>query len=76
MEIYLDNAATTALDPEVIEAILPFLTTHYANPSSAHGAGRRAKEAIDQARRTVAHLLGALPEEITSVRWHASSLHG
>lgn len=64
MEIYLDNAATTALDPEVIEAILPFLTTHYANPSSAHGAGRRAKEAIDQARRTVAHLLGALPEEI------------
>jgi len=64
MEIYLDNAATTALDPEVIEAILPFLTTHYANPSSAHGAGRRVKEAIDQARRTVAHLLGALPEEI------------
>ncbi|MGX5853591.1 cysteine desulfurase family protein [Dyadobacter jiangsuensis] len=64
MEIYLDNAATTALDPEVIEAILPFLTTHYANPSSAHGAGRRAKEAIDQARRSVAHLLGALPEEI------------
>lgn len=64
MEIYLDNAATTALDPEVIEAILPFLTNHYANPSSAHGAGRRVKEAVDQARRTVAHLLGAAPEEI------------
>ncbi len=64
MEIYLDNAATTALDPEVIEAILPFLTTHFANPSSAHGAGRRAKEAVDQARRTVAGLLGASPEEI------------
>lgn len=64
MEIYLDNAATTALDPEVIEAILPFLTIHYANPSSAHGAGKRVKEAVDNARRTVAHLLGALPEEI------------
>lgn len=64
MEIYLDNAATTALDPEVIEAILPFFTTNYANPSSAHGAGRRAREAVEQARRTVAHLLGASPEEI------------
>lgn len=64
MEIYLDNAATTALDPEVIEAILPFLTTHYANPSSAHGAGRRVKEAVEQARRTVAGVLGASPEEI------------
>lgn len=64
MEIYLDNAATTALDPEVIEAILPFLTTHYANPSSAHGAGRKANEAVNQARRTIAHLLGASPEEI------------
>ena len=64
MEIYLDNAATTALDPEVMEAILPFLTTYYANPSSAHGAGRRVKEALDNARRTVAHLLGASPDEI------------
>ncbi|WP_019941167.1 cysteine desulfurase family protein [Dyadobacter beijingensis] len=64
MEIYLDNAATTALAPEVIEAILPFLTTHYANPSSAHRAGRKVKDAVDQARRTVAGLLGASPEEI------------
>ena len=48
----------------MIEAILPFLTIHYANPSSAHGAGKRVKEAVDNARRTVAHLLGALPEEI------------
>ncbi|HWV31859.1 MAG TPA: cysteine desulfurase family protein [Dyadobacter sp.] len=64
MEIYLDNAATTALDPEVMEAILPFLTNYYANPSSAHGAGRRVKEAVDQARRMVAHLLGASSEEI------------
>lgn len=64
MEIYLDNAATTALDPEVIEAILPFLTTHYGNPSSAHGAGRKVKEAVDAARRKVAALLGASPEEV------------
>lgn len=46
MEIYLDNAATTALHPEVIEAILPFLTTHYGNPSSSHGAGKKVKEAV------------------------------
>lgn len=64
MEIYLDNAATTALDPEVIEAILPFFTTHYGNPSSAHGTGRKAKEAVENARRKVAMLLGAAPEEI------------
>nr|WP_295923491.1 cysteine desulfurase family protein [uncultured Dyadobacter sp.] len=64
MEIYCDNAATTALDPEVIEAILPFLTTHYANPSSAHGPGRKIRESIEQARRTVAGLLGASPDEI------------
>lgn len=64
MEIYLDNAATTALDPEVIEAILPFLTTHYANPSSAHGAGRRVKDAVERSRHTVAQLLGASPDEI------------
>lgn len=64
MEIYCDNAATTALDPEVIEAILPYLTTHYANPSSAHGPGRKIREAIEQSRRSVAGLIGASPEEI------------
>jgi cysteine desulfurase len=64
MEIYCDNAATTALDPLVIEAILPYLTNHYGNPSSSHWAGRAAREAIDAARQKVASLIGASPEEI------------
>jgi cysteine desulfurase len=64
MEIYCDNAATTALDPEVIEAILPFLQNQYGNPSSTHWAGRKVKESIDQARRTIAGILGASPKEI------------
>lgn len=64
MEIYLDNAATTALHPEVIEAILPFLTTHYANPSSSHGAGKKIKGAVEQARHVVASLIGASDDEI------------
>ncbi|MHA4739298.1 cysteine desulfurase family protein [Dyadobacter sp. MSC1_007] len=64
MEIYLDNAATTALHPEVIEAILPFLTTHYGNPSSSHGAGQKVKEAVQHARHIVAGLIGASDDEI------------
>ncbi|MCF0041701.1 cysteine desulfurase family protein [Dyadobacter fanqingshengii] len=64
MEIYCDNAATTALDPEVIEAILPFFTASFGNPSSTHWAGRRVKDAIDHARKTVAKILNASPDEI------------
>ncbi|MCE6987564.1 cysteine desulfurase family protein [Dyadobacter sp. CY323] len=64
MEIYCDNAATTALDPEVIEAILPFLTQNYGNPSSTHWAGRKVREAIDRSRNTIADILGASPGEI------------
>lgn len=64
MEIYCDNAATTAIDPEVAQAMLPFLTTHYGNPSSGHQAGRKVKLAIDQARATIAGIIGASPDEI------------
>ncbi|MCE7042645.1 cysteine desulfurase family protein [Dyadobacter sp. CY312] len=64
MEIYCDNAATTAIDPEVIQAILPYLTSNYGNPSSGHWAGRKVKEAIAAARQTVANLIGASAEEI------------
>lgn len=64
MEIYFDNVATTAIDPEVIETILPFLTTNFGNPSSSHWAGRKVKEAIDASRRKIAKLLNVLPEEI------------
>jgi cysteine desulfurase len=64
MEIYCDSAATTAIDPEVIESILPYLTTNFGNPSSSHWAGRKIREVIDAARQTVARLLNVTPEEI------------
>lgn len=64
MEIYCDNAATTALDPEVLEAMLPYLTTQYGNPSSTHRQGREARRVVETARRTVAQLLNANPDEI------------
>ena len=62
---YFDNAATTPLDPEVLAAMLPFLQLHYGNPSSLHGPGRQVRAAIENARKTVAHLLNAAPAEIT-----------
>ena len=62
---YFDNAATTPLDPEVLEAMLPFLSQHYGNPSSLHGPGRQVRAAIENARKTVAHLLNASPAEIS-----------
>ena len=65
MHAYFDNAATTPLDPEVLEAMLPFLSQHYGNPSSLHGPGRQVRAAIENARKTVAHLLNAAPAEIT-----------
>jgi cysteine desulfurase len=64
MEIYCDSAATTSIDPEVIEAILPYLTTNFGNPSSSHWAGRKVREMIDASRNTVAKLLGVSPGEI------------
>lgn len=64
MEIYLDNASTTRTSDKVIEAMLPFFADCYANPSSLHSMGQRAKEALEQARATVADCLGATPNEI------------
>ncbi len=65
MHVYFDNAATTPLDPEVLEAMLPFLSQHYGNPSSLHGPGRQVRAAIENARKTVAHLINAAPAEIS-----------
>ena len=65
MHVYFDNAATTPLDPEVLAAMLPFLSQHYGNPSSLHGPGRQVRAAIENARKTVAHLLNASPAEIS-----------
>lgn len=63
--IYLDNGASTRLDPQVLEVMLPFWTETYGNPSSHHYFGWQAEQALEEARATVARLLGAAaPEEI------------
>jgi cysteine desulfurase len=62
--IYFDNAATTALDPVVLEAMMPYLTEKFGNPSSIYSYGRETKLAIETARKTVAKLLNAHPGEI------------
>ena len=64
MSVYLDHAATTPMRPEVLDAMAPYLTEHFGNPSSIHGAGRRARLGLDEARETVARALGAKPREI------------
>ena len=63
-KIYLDHAATTAVRPEVLEAMLPYFTELYGNPSSVYEFASQNKEAVDTARETIAHALGAKPEEI------------
>ncbi len=62
--IYFDNAATTALDKEVLEAMLPFLTEKFGNPSSIYSYGRETRMAIEKVRKNVAKLLNAKPGEI------------
>ena len=62
--IYLDNAATTAVSPEVLTAMLPYFTECYGNPSSIHSTGRDAHKAVDAARRQVAAAINADPAEI------------
>ena len=64
MSVYLDHAATTPLRPEVLEAMQPYLTEHWGNPSSIHTSGRQARRGLDEAREAVARLLGAKPREI------------
>ncbi len=62
--VYLDHNATTPVDPEVFDAMLPFLREEFGNPSSAHALGRRAHDAIERARGEVAVLIGAAADEI------------
>ncbi len=64
MQIYLDNAATTPLDKEVFDEMLPYLTEHFGNPSSIHSYGRRAKAAVEKARKLVAKYLNVSTSEI------------
>jgi len=62
--IYLDYNATTPLDPAVVEAMQPYMVTHYGNPSSAHAYGRLTKKAVEHARACVATLLDCTSEEL------------
>ncbi|MFY7964392.1 MAG: cysteine desulfurase family protein [Chitinophagaceae bacterium] len=62
--IYFDNAATTALDPEVLDAMMPYLTNNFGNPSSIYSYGRESRIGIEAARKSVAKILNAHPAEI------------
>ena len=62
--IYLDHAATTPLDNEILEKMLPYFTENFGNPNSHHATGRKAMTAVDNARDTLADLLNAKPNEI------------
>lgn len=62
--IYFDNAATTALDKDVLNAMLPYMTDHFGNPSSIYSYGRESRLAVETARKTVAKILNANPGEI------------
>ncbi|PKQ66720.1 cysteine desulfurase family protein [Raineya orbicola] len=64
MRVYLDNAATTPIDKMVVDAMLPFLTENFGNPSSTHWHGRHVRAEIEKARKTIAELLYASPSEI------------
>ena len=64
MKVYLDNAATTPLDKEVLDAMLPVMENQFGNPSSIHAFGRQTRALIENSRKTVAKLLNASPSEI------------
>src|SRR2546423_1345741 len=63
--VYLDNNATTPLAPGVLEAMMPYLTEWYGNPSSVHRFGQRSRHAIDEARAQVASLIGCADNEVS-----------
>src|SRR5215213_1054049 len=62
--VYLDHSATTQVDPRVVEAMLPYLSGKFGNPSSVHFYGQEARAAVDRSRREVADLVGARPNEV------------
>ncbi len=64
MNVYFDNAATTPLDKNVFEAMVPYMLEYYGNPSSAHTYGRKTRHAVESSRSTIAELLNVSPEEI------------
>ncbi len=64
MKVYFDNAATTAIDEEVLEAMLPYLKEHFGNPSTQYSFGRDTRAAVEEARKTIAQLINAQASEI------------
>src|SRR6478736_2406824 len=64
MKVYLDNAATTKMDEEVLKAMLPLLTEDFGNPSSIHSFGRKTRASIETARKKIAKMLNVTPAEI------------
>jgi Cysteine sulfinate desulfinase/cysteine desulfurase and related enzymes len=62
--VYMDHAATTPVDPEVLQAMLPYFCERYGNASSLHAHGREARDAVEGARRNVSSLIGAEEKEI------------
>ncbi|MGC8862420.1 MAG: cysteine desulfurase family protein, partial [Armatimonadota bacterium] len=62
--IYLDHAATTPLDPEVLDAMMPFLTEKFGSASTLYSLGREARDAVEEARASVARLINAQPDEV------------
>ena len=64
MKVYLDNAATTPMLPEIVDAMLPYMREHFGNPSSTHAFGRKTKTAIEQARRRIAEHINVEPKTI------------
>ena len=73
--IYLDHNATTPVAPEVLEAMLPYLTTSFGNPSSEHPLGREAMRAVETSRAQIAALIGASPDEIVFTSGGTESNH-
>src|ERR1044071_4153186 len=64
LPVYLDHAATTPLDPEALADMMPFFTESFGNPSSIYSLGSRARDAVDEARESIAEAIGARAEEI------------
>jgi cysteine desulfurase len=64
MNVYFDNAATTSLDESVLAAMLPYLKNNFGNPSSKHRHGRQTRDAVEEARKTIAALMNAAPNQV------------
>lgn len=69
MKVYFDNAATTAIDEEVLVTSMPYLTEHFGNPSTQYSFGRETRAAVEEARKTIAQLINAQPSEIIFYFW-------